>query len=78
VKRLAIVAVSAVLGGLGFIAFAPSAHADPVVCLTIDLNLNGTPVAQTICLPPEGAPGVPGLPGLPGVPGLPGLPPLPV
>jgi hypothetical protein len=80
VRRVAIVAATAILGGFGVVAFAPSAHADPVICVTIDLNVNGMPVGQTICLPPDGAPGLPpGLPGLPsGLPGLPsGLPGLP-
>ncbi|HVV34998.1 MAG TPA: hypothetical protein VHC63_00220 [Acidimicrobiales bacterium] len=71
-KRVAVVgAAAALLGGLGAFALAPSAQADPVICVNIDLNLNGTPVAQAICLPPDGAPGVPGVPGVPGLPPLP-------
>jgi hypothetical protein len=68
-KRVAIAgAIAAMLGGVGAFAFAPSATADPVICINIELNLNGTPVAQAICLPPDGAPGVPGVPGLPPLP----------
>ena len=68
-KRVAMAgAAAALLGGLGAFVLAPSAHADPLVCITLDLNLNGTPVAQQICLPPDGAPGVPGAPGLPPLP----------
>jgi hypothetical protein len=68
-KRVAIAgAVAAFVGGIGAFALAPSAQADPLVCVSINLDLNGTPVAQAICLPPAGAPGVPGAPGLPPLP----------
>jgi hypothetical protein len=68
-KRVAVVgAIAAMLGGIGAFAFAPSAHADAALCVSIDLNINGTPVAQALCLPPDGAPGVPGAPGLPPLP----------
>jgi hypothetical protein len=71
-KRVAVVgAIAAMLGGLGAFAVASSASADPSICVDINLNLNGTPVAQAICLPPDGAPGVPGLPGAPELPPLP-------
>jgi hypothetical protein len=72
VRRVAITgAVAALLGGLGAVVLAPSAQADPAVCVEINLNLNGTPVMQALCLPPDGAPGVPGVPGVPGLPPLP-------
>jgi hypothetical protein len=71
VRRVAVAAAAVVLGGLGFVALAPTAQADPLVCINISLDLNGTPVAQSICLPPDGAPGVPGVPGVPGLPPLP-------
>jgi hypothetical protein len=68
-KRVAIAAaIAGLFGGLGAFALAPGAQADPAVCISIDLNVNGTPVAQAICLPPEGAPGVPGAPSLPPLP----------
>ena len=68
-RRLALIGASAaLLGGIGAFALAPSATADPLICINIDLNLNGTPVSQAICLPPDGAPGVPGVPGLPPLP----------
>jgi hypothetical protein len=68
VKRVAAVAGAALLGGLGFIALAPSAQADPLACVVISLDLNGTPVPLALCLPPDGAPPVPGLPGVPALP----------
>jgi hypothetical protein len=68
-KRVAVAgAIAAMLGGIGAFALAPTAQADPLVCVNLDLNLNGTPVSQAICLPPEGAPGVPGAPALPPLP----------
>jgi hypothetical protein len=68
-KRVAIAgAIAGLLGGLGAFALAPSAQADPSVCVSINLDLNGTPVMQALCLPPDGAPGVPGVPGLPPLP----------
>ena len=68
-KRVAVIgAAAALLGGLGAFALTPTAQADPLVCVNISLDLNGTPVAQAICLPPDGAPGVPGVPGLPPLP----------
>lgn len=70
-RRLIATAAVAGLGAVGFLALPTPAKADPVICISLDLNLNGTPLVQAICLPPEGAPGVPGLPALPGVPALP-------
>jgi hypothetical protein len=68
-KRVAAVgAIAAMLGGIGAFAFASSANADPSICVDINLNLNGTPVVQALCLPPDGAPGVPEAPGLPPLP----------
>jgi hypothetical protein len=68
-KRVAIAgAIAAMLGGAGAFALAPSAQADPLVCIDVNINLNGTPVVQALCLPPEGAPGVPGAPALPPLP----------
>ena len=67
-RRVFAAATAVVLGGLGVLMMAPTAKADPVICISLALDLNGTPVAQAICLPPEGAPGVPGVPGLPPLP----------
>jgi hypothetical protein len=62
VRRIAIAAAAVVVGGLGFFALAPSANADPSVCIELHLNLNGTPVDVSECLPGDEAPGLPPLP----------------
>jgi hypothetical protein len=77
VKRVAIAGAALALSGVGAFALAPSAQADPLVCVVVSLNVQGMPVGQAICLPPDGS--VPG--GLPipgGLPTIPGLPPLPI
>lgn len=70
-RRLITTGAAVVLGGFGFVALAPHADADPAVCISLSLNLNGTPVEQAVCLPPDDAPGVPEAPELPALPPLP-------
>ncbi len=61
-RRFVIAASAVLLGALGFVALAPSADAVPFVCVHVGLNINGVPVDQAICLPPDAGPGLPPLP----------------
>ena len=73
-RRPAIIGAAAGTALLGGLFLTPSAQADPVICINLDIQVNDQGGAQSICLPPEDGGGTPGLPELPGAPELPGLP----
>ncbi len=46
-----LIAVAGIAAAVGFIVVP--AQAEPVACVEIHLDVNGTPVDQSVCLPPE-------------------------
>jgi hypothetical protein len=62
-KRIA--AVISLAAAASLLTLAP-AQADPSLCLTYDVDVNGQGQAGTQCLPPADGPTLPGLPGLGG------------
>jgi hypothetical protein len=75
-RRIAILAGG--LAGAAGLFLVPQAQADPSLCVSAEVEINGTVVSDgtPVCLPPAGAPGVPGAPELP-APTLPAPPSLP-
>ncbi len=66
-RRIALLTVAgaaAIGGGL----LAPSAQAEPSVCVDLDVTIQDQAVVQSACLPPEDGGGTPEVPGLPTLP----------
>ncbi len=78
-RRHTVIASAAAAALAGGLLLAPSAQADPSLCIDLDISIQGEGAAESICLPPEDGGETPELPGLPEPPGLedPGLPGLP-
>ncbi len=74
-RTAAIAGAAGALALAGGLALAPSAQADPSLCVDLHVDIQGEGADEAFCLPPEDG-GTPELPGLP-APELPGLPALP-
>lgn len=46
-------ALAAVAVGTAAVLAAPSASAAPALCVSADININGTPVVQELCTPEQ-------------------------
>jgi hypothetical protein len=53
-KRVLAVAALAVAAA-PLLSAAPASAATPAACLSVNIDVNGTGQAQTICLPPSGS-----------------------
>ena len=60
-RRAAIVGAVAGAALFGGILLAPTAQADPSLCVDVDISINGEGAAESVCLPPDGG-GAPELP----------------
>ena len=71
-RRAAVIGAIAGAAIFGGVLLAPTAQADPSLCVNVDISVNGQGAVESLCLPPEGAP-APEAPELPEAPALPGL-----
>jgi len=67
-RRAAILATAAAAALGGGLLLAPTAQAEPAVCVDLDLTIQDQNVAEGLCLPPADGGGAPALPALPGLP----------
>lgn len=66
-RRIALLTAAGAAAIGGGLLLAPSAQAEPAVCLNLDITIQDQAVVESVCLPPDGG-GAPELPGLPALP----------
>ena len=67
-RRIALLTAAGAAAIGGGLLLAPSAQAEPSVCVNLDLTIQDQSVVESACLPPEDGGGTPELPGLPPLP----------